>query len=438
MSDVRPGRLGRDFGWLWAAFAVSTAGTWLALDAFQLVAVLVLDAGPAQVSLLAAAGLAVGALIAVPLGPWVEFRRKRPVMIAADLVRCAALLSLPGAYVLGALTFTQLVLVSVVVAAADIVFRAASGAHLKDLVPRDGLLVANGRFESTQWTATAVGPPLGGLAIGVLGPLVTVVADALSYVLSAAALRAIRAPERPPAAPAGPAAPAISPTKAREIAEGWRYIWFHPELRALFLNTTLVNGLIMGTAPLLAVLLLGELGFAPWSYGLMFGLPCLGGLVGSRLARRLVPRYGERRVLLWSGVARAVWLPWLALTGPGVAGFATVALVELGLIFCCSVFNPVYATLRLKETAPDRITRVLAAWTVTGNAAKALLTLAAGALATVTGTREAIGAAGLLLLATPALLLGRGGTANSGTAEATGPAEPAGSTEPAGPAETAT
>jgi hypothetical protein len=81
--------LGRRFGRLWAAYAVSTFGTWLAFDAFPLIAILVLHAGPSEVSVLAAAGLAVGAAVAVPLGPWVEFRRKRPVMVAMDLTRFA-------------------------------------------------------------------------------------------------------------------------------------------------------------------------------------------------------------------------------------------------------------------------------------------------------------------------------------------------------------
>src|SRR4051794_7393181 len=103
--------LGRQFGWLWAAYAASTFGTWLAFDAFPLIAILALHAGPAQVSLLAAAGLAVAAVVAVPLGPWVEFRRKRPVMIAMDLIRCAALLSVPAAFALGWLTFVQLLVV---------------------------------------------------------------------------------------------------------------------------------------------------------------------------------------------------------------------------------------------------------------------------------------------------------------------------------------
>ncbi len=112
-----------------------------------------LDAGPAAVSALASAGVAAGALLAIPLGPWVEFRHKRPVMIGMDLVRCAAFLSVPVALWLGWLTFAQLVVVSVVAAACGIAFRAASGSYLKALVAREELLRANARFESTTWTA---------------------------------------------------------------------------------------------------------------------------------------------------------------------------------------------------------------------------------------------------------------------------------------------
>ncbi|MFJ8823960.1 MFS transporter [Streptomyces sp. NPDC102467] len=391
-------RLGRDFGWLWAAFAVSTAGTWLALDAFSLIAVLVLHSSTAQVSFLAAAGLAAGALLAVPLGPWVEFRRKRPAMIGADLVRCAALLTLPMAYVIDALTFTQLVLVSVVVATADIVFKSASGAHLKALVPADGLLVASARFETTMWTATSIGPTLGGAAIGAFGPLTTIVGDALSYVLSAIGVRAIRSPEP---VPSGGGRRKFS---WADVGEGWRYVWRHPDLRGLFLNTALVNGLIMVGAPLMAVLMLRELGFPVWQYSLAFGVPCLGGLIGSRLSPRLVRHYGALRVLRVSGVARACWPVGLAFTGPGVGGLLVVMFVELGLITCCGIFNPVMARERLQRTESDRVARVLSAWNITSTAVTAVLTLAWGGLAAAVGTREALAAAGVLLLGTPVLL----------------------------------
>ena len=292
--------LGRQFGWLWAAYAVSAYGTGLGFGAFPLIAILVLHSGPAEVSALAAAGLAVGALVAVPLGPWVEFRRKRPVMIAMDLIRFAAMMSIPAAFALGWLSFVQLLVVSVVVAAAKIAFNAASGAYLKALVRPEDLLVANGRFESTTWSAIVLGPPLGGAAIGLFGPVTTVLADAVSYLLSALGIRAIGRREPRPQRTGAAAAAGRRP--ARRLAA-------HPDppgAAAAVLQPMLVNGLIMATEPLLAVLMLGRLGFAPWQYGLAFAAPCVGGLIGSRLARRLVARFGQHRVMLTAGALRAL------------------------------------------------------------------------------------------------------------------------------------
>ncbi|MEV5988488.1 MFS transporter [Streptomyces sp. NPDC052051] len=391
-------RLGWQFGWLWAAYGTSALGTWLAFGAFPLIAVQVLHAGPTEVAALSAVGAAVGAAVAVPLGPWVEFRRKRPVLITMDLVRCAALLTIPAAYALGALTFLQLLLVSVAVASADITFRAASGAYLKTLLPAEDLLVANARFESTSWTTTIIGPPLGGAAIGLLGPVATVLADAVSYLLSALGIRATRDHEPRPERRETPR------MRAGDLLDGWRYILADRALRPLFFNTALFNGLVMATSPLMAVLMLGQLGFSPWQYGLAFAAPSIGGLLGSRLARPLVTRFGQHQVLVASGALRALWSIGLAFLGPGTGGLLLVIGVELGLIFCCGVFNPVYTTYRLERTPTDRVTRTLTAWAVTTKGATALLTALWGVLGSLLGPRTAIGLAGVLLLATPLLL----------------------------------
>ncbi|MEU5530834.1 MFS transporter [Micromonospora chersina] len=390
--------LGQRFGWLWASYAVSAYGSALGFGALPLIAVLVLDAGPAQVSALSAVGPAVGALIALPLGPWVEFRRKRPVMIAMDLARFAAMMTIPVAYALGRLSFVQLLVVSAVVAAAKIAFGAASGAYLKALVRPDDLLVANARFESTTWSSIAVGPPLGGAAIGLFGPVTTVVADALSYLLSALGVTAIRGREE------HPRRTDRSRVRAGELLDGWRHLLAHPGLRALYLNQLLVSGLIMATEPLLAVLLLRELGFPPWQYGLAFAAPCLGGLIGSRLARRVVARYGQHRILRTVGTLRAVWLIGLAFVQPGVVGLATVIAVELAIIISMSLYNPVLATYRLEHTPSDRVARTLSAWSISSSAAIAVLSALGGLLAGVTSPRTAIVVAGLLILASPLLL----------------------------------
>lgn len=406
LGRVRAASWGSQFRWLWAAFAVSAFGTWLAFDALSMVAILAVHASPVEVSLLAAAGLAVGAVIAVPLGPSIDARRKRRVMIGLDALRFLALASIPVAWALGRLGFGQLVAVAVVVGAADICFRAASGACLKALVPGEHLLGANARLESTQWAATMLGPPLGGALIAMLGPVATVVADAVSYLLSALGLSRIAADEPRPVPPGS------GRRRHGALLEGWRYLVTHRELRALLANNALVAGLIMATTPLVAVLMLGRLGIAPWQYGLAFAAPCLGGLVGARLSRRLTARVGRQAVLRWTGTLRAVWSVGLAFVPAGWAGVAVVTVLQLGLVTCMGVFNPVLATYRLEHIPDDRLACTLAAWQITSKATVAALTALWGVLAALVGLRAAIAVAGVVMLATP-LLLPRGAASRS-------------------------
>ncbi len=62
------------------------------------------------------------------------------------------------------------------------------------------------------------------------------------------------------------------------------------------------------------------------------------------------------------------------------------------------------STFRLEQTATDRVTRTLSAWSVSSNATIAVLTALWGLLTSVTSLRVAIAIAGLLILATPFLL----------------------------------
>jgi hypothetical protein len=341
--------LGRQFGWLWTAYAVNAYGSGLGFGAFPPIAILVLHAGPAEVSALSASGLAVGAVVAVPLGPWMELRRKRP----------------------------------------------------------EDLLVANGRFESTTWTAIVVGPPLGGAAVGLFGPVTTMLADAVSYLLSAAGICAIGGREPSPVctgafgSPGRPTRAGRPRLRARDVSEGWRYILAHPTLRPVFFNGLAVGGLLLAVEPLIAVLLLGHLGFTPWQYGLAFAAPCVGGLIGVRLSRRLVARYGQHRVMRTAGTLCACWPIGLAFVRPGVAGLPLVISIQLGLVTCMGVFNPVLATYRLNQTPADRVARTLSAWSVSSSGTTAALTALWGLLASVTSPRTGIAIAGLLLLATP-------------------------------------
>src|SRR5690349_285076 len=83
---------------LFTAAGASKLGSSVGYLAIPLVAVSALDASPAQVGLLATFSTLAFLVIGLPAGAWVDRMRKRGVMIAADLIRAAALTSVPIAW----------------------------------------------------------------------------------------------------------------------------------------------------------------------------------------------------------------------------------------------------------------------------------------------------------------------------------------------------
>ena len=405
---ARRSTLGQDFRRLWGAYSVSAAGSAVGMGALPLIALLVLDSSAFQVSVLAALSAVASALIALPLGVRIEHQYKRPVMITADLARCVLLASIPLAMAFERLTFTQLCVVGVLQTAASVAFDAASGAHLKALVRPEHRLRANSLFETTNWISVSAGPPIGGLVIGALGAAATMVVDALSFLGSAVGIRRIRQPE--PAPPARAAAAHLG----RDIAAGWRYLLRHPGLRPLFFNALLFGGSVMMASPLMAVLMLDDLGLAPWQYGLALGLPCLGGVLGSRLTPLLTRRFGQRRILLVSGVARTLWTVLLPLVPSGALGLLVIVAADFGLLLSAGVFNPSFTTYRMAATPDAFMSRVGTSWSVGAKTCQAAFVIAGGLIAAAAGVRGALLVAGLLCMASVLLLPWRKARLSSG------------------------
>ncbi|MGA5278604.1 MFS transporter [Streptomyces cellulosae] len=405
---VRRSTLGQDFRRLWGAYAVSTAGSAVGMGALPLIALVVLDSSAFQVSVLAALSAVASALIALPLGVRIEHQYKRPVMVIADLARCVLLASIPVTMAFDVLTFTQLCVVGVLQTAASVAFDAASGAHLKALILPEHRLRANSLFETTNWISVSAGPPVGGLLIGALGAAATMVVDALSFLGSAVGIRRIRQPE--PAPPARAAAAHLG----RDIAAGWQYLLRHPGLRPLFFNALLFGGSVMMASPLMAVLMLDDLGLAPWQYGLALGLPCLGGVLGSRLTPLLTRRFGQRRILLLSGVARTLWTILLPLTPSGALGLFVIVAADFGLLTSAGIFNPSFTTYRMEATPGAFMSRVSTSWSVGAKTCQAAFVVAGGLIATAAGVRGALLIAGLLCMASALLLPWRRARLSSG------------------------
>src|SRR5919108_1851082 len=97
-----------DFLRLWSAQSISQLGSQLTGLALPLAALLVLHASATEVAVLAALEWTPWLLFSLPVGAWVDRVHRRPVLILADLGRGVALLSVPVAHWLGALTLWQL------------------------------------------------------------------------------------------------------------------------------------------------------------------------------------------------------------------------------------------------------------------------------------------------------------------------------------------
>src|ERR671938_741875 len=111
------GRLWRhyDFLKLWNARTVSELGTQVSQLALPTIAILILHANPVQVGLLGALERIPFPVLGLFAGVWADRIKRKPLMIITDAGRGLALLSIPVAAVLGALTMMQLYVVAIVV-----------------------------------------------------------------------------------------------------------------------------------------------------------------------------------------------------------------------------------------------------------------------------------------------------------------------------------
>jgi len=103
-----------DFLWLWTAQTVSQLGSQITGLALPLVAILVLEASTFEIALLAVFNWVPFFFLSLPAGVWIDRFQRRRILIAADWGRAVALGSIPLAYLVDALSITQLYVVSLV------------------------------------------------------------------------------------------------------------------------------------------------------------------------------------------------------------------------------------------------------------------------------------------------------------------------------------
>ncbi|WP_024877165.1 MFS transporter [Saccharomonospora piscinae] len=336
----------RDFRLFWAGDTASQFGTFVGRTLLPLLAATALAATPLEMGLLTAAENAAFLLLGLPAGVWVDRLRRRPLMIGADLFRGLLLLSVPLAWWLDALTLAHLVVVAALVGVGTVFFDLSYQSYLPSLVGREKLLEGNAKLQVSQSVANVAGPGLGGTLAGLVGAAGAMVTVGASYLASACLLWRVRAGEPPP--------PSHGTARLRaQVAEGLRFVFENPALRAVTLCTASGN-LMGGMFTAVEILFLTrDVGLSAGAVGWVLACHGVGGLLGAVTAGRSVARLG---------LLRAIWLvplvTWPAqllvpLTAPGWrVGLAAAAFVAVG--YGVVVYNVAQVSYR-QAVCPDRL-----------------------------------------------------------------------------------
>lgn len=388
----------RQWNRVWGSYSISAAGTAVATGIFPIIAIVELNASPADVTAMAAVSAVAGGVIAT-WGSRVFGRF--PVVRVLRLVETAQFLmmaSLLVAAALGGLTFVHLVAVATSQTVGHIVYAAGFSLHMKLVLRDEEFIDANSRVEATNWSTQTIGPIVGGALVSALGVFVSVAVDAVSFLAAALGLARVNGPA-PVEAP-GPNGPSPS-----SRGGGLRHIWRTPTLRALYLNAMTLGGGLLMSSPLLALLMLRELHLPPWQYGLSLGLPAAAGLAGALSAQAINRRLGGDRALLIFGALRGpCLLPLVFVPTAPYPALAVVLVSQCALLFAAGVFNPGFATTRLRVCPTDLITRVTAAWSASAKVVQPACIAAGGLLAAQWGLRSALMAATALGLLSAVML----------------------------------
>ncbi|WP_354670133.1 MFS transporter [Streptomyces sp. S.PNR 29] len=373
----------RDFRLLWVGETVSGLGNSVTAVALPLIAVVVLDADSTAVGLITAAVWLPWLLVGLPVGAWVDRVRKRPLMIACDLVSAAALVSVPLAAWLDALTFRHMVVVALICGTAAVCFNTAYHSYIRIVLDGRNLLEGNAKLQGSEAVTQVAGPGAAGLLAQAFGAVTALVADAVTFLVSAVCLKRIRAAE-PDRAPDDE-----RDSLRRQITEGLRFVSRDRYLRPMVTWGAMINMALMGYQAVQVVFLVRTVGLNPATVGLLLAGVSTGGIAGALVATRITRRFGTARGLLLLQAVTAPFALLLPMTtaGPGLLLFATGAFaVGTGI----SVANIVVGSFRQSYCPPHMLGRVVATAMMINHSTIPLGSLLGGVLGDAVGYRPAM------------------------------------------------
>lgn len=353
---------------------------------------------PLAIGVVSAAGLLPWLVVSPFAGVLVDRWPHRSTLVVADLIRGLTVAVVALAVARGAVTIPVLIAGAFIVMTGTVFHGAAAQSVVADLTDHDPDLRnrTNGSVSAAETTGSSlVGPPAGSAAFVVV-PWLPFLADALSFVASAALLTTL-----PGRTCHGQSGGSSAESLRSAIWAGMTWLARHRELRTLAILTGSAN---FTTNMVFALLVLyatadGGLAISPGGYGLLIAALALGGVIGAPVSARVLRRTSFGAAVLAAMLVRTLMWPVLALTSSAVT--AGVALAVAG--FASSIVTVSVTSARQQYTPRDMLGRVVTTFRTLGNGSAPLGALAGGLVASTWGLRGAFWAAAVLMAGALAL-----------------------------------
>lgn len=275
---------------MWIAATVSVLGGSVSQLALPLTAVQILHASASQMGILFACGALPFVLFSLPAGVWLDRSSKRVVIVTFNLLGCVALAAVPLAVVFDVLSMPLLYAVDFLVGTGFCIGGSAAQVFITQLVGRDRLVEANSKQASATSIAGLLGPVLAGMLVAWLGAPMAVTLDALAFLAAAMLVGSIHFRE---------AALTVSKSPVLiDMAEGLRFVWRHPLLRAFALMAAMFIFLVDGFMALYVLHATRGLHLTASQLAVVNALGALGALAGATSVHRLNRRIGKHAVIV--------------------------------------------------------------------------------------------------------------------------------------------
>jgi MFS family permease len=383
------GRLGRDFGLLWAANSVSTLGDGVVAAAAPLLVASVSD-DPVLVGLAVFVQQLPWLLFSLVSGVLIDRLDKRRLIVTVDLLRGALTALLAVTVWSGDASIPVIYAIAFLLGTGETLAESAAATMVPAVVAPDDLPSANSRLHGSYFVLNKfAGRPLGA-ALFVVAAALPFGVDATSFVASALLVAMVRGRRNDagsgatagvvPGEVAGAAAGVVPgtdkgaqrPSVRADIAVGVRWLWREPTIRMMAVALCLMNVTLTAGFSIMVLYARDRLGMGDIGFGLLLSASAVGGVFGAMAAPRLQGRFRAATLLRAGLVIETLTHVGLALSA--VAWLSAAVLVLFGVH--SSVLAGVETTIRQRRVPEElrgRVQSVFMMLAIGGNAVGALI-----------------------------------------------------------------